>query len=474
MATTKEIKDKYKTKKRTGEKPIDLEGLAVNGHKIQIEYVPISKLNAAVYNPRTMDNAEMTRLCKGISEFGFVDPAIVNTNGNVIVGGHQRTRAAQLLGMTEVPVAWVTLDKKKEKALNIALNRISGEWKTDELLELLKELSATTDFDMSLTGFDDEELRALLGDDKDDLGDEDAEVEPEENPFVKFGDLWAWGDHKLLVGDSTNLQDVNRLIGNEKIDLVVTDPPYNVAYEGTAGSIANDNMSEAAFETFLADAVRSMSHALKAGGCFYIYHAEGQNLGHTFSQAVIKTNGMLLKQKLVWVKNSAPMSRQDYSWQHEPILYGWKEGAAHYYDGDFTRTTVVDDDIDINKLDKKALQSIINDLRQKTPTTVIRVDKPAKSPDHPTTKPVRLYERNIYASSRTGELCLDLFSGSGTLIIACRKTGRKGRAIEFDPKYAQASLRRMLQYDGTEPMLINADGTTTLFSKVEQDRKKKK
>ena len=160
--------------------------------------------------------------------------------------------------------------------------------------------------------------------------------------------------------------------------------------------------------------------------------------------------------------------------QHEPVLYGWKAGASHYYDGDFTRTSVVDDDIDINKLDKKALQNIINDLRQKQPTTVIRVDKPAKSELHPTTKPVRLYERNIYASSRTGETCLDLFSGSGTLIIACRKTGRKGRAIEFDPKYAQASLRRMLQYDGTEPLLLNADGTTTPFSKVEQDRKKKK
>jgi DNA modification methylase len=474
MATTKEIKEKYKTKKRTGEKPVDLEGLAVNGHKIQIEYVPISKLNAAVYNPRTMDNAEMTRLCKGISEFGFVDPVIVNTNGNVIVGGHQRTRAAQLLGMTEVPVAWVTLDKKKEKALNIALNRISGEWKTDELLELLKELSATTDFDMSLTGFDDEELKALLGDDKDDLGDEDAEVEPEENPFVKFGDLWIWGDHKLLVGDSTNLQDVNRLIGNEKIDLVVTDPPYGISYESKAGKIENDDLKPKQLEEFLTKAFSSMSHALKPGGCWYCYHADGGELGKAFRDAIAAVPELMNKATLIWVKSSATLCRSDYNMQHEPVLYGWKAGASHYYDGDFTRTSVVDDDIDINKLDKKALQNIINDLRQKVPTTVIRVDKPAKSELHPTTKPVRLYERNIYASSRTGELCLDLFSGSGTLIIACRKTGRKGRAIEFDPKYAQASLRRMLQYDGTEPMLQNSDGTTTPFSKVEQDRKKKK
>lgn len=474
MATTKEIKERYKPKKRGVEKPVELEGLKVNAHKINVEYVPIGKLNAAVYNPRVMDNAEMTRLCKGISEFGFVDPVVANTNGNVIVGGHQRTRAAQLLGMKEVPVAWVTLDKKQEKALNIALNRISGEWKTDELLELLKELAATTDFDMSLTGFDDEELRALLGEDNDDLGDEDAEVEPEENPFVKMGDLWQWGDHRLLVGDSTNLEDVSRLIAGEKIDLVVTDPPYGISYSSKAGKIENDDLKPKQLEEFLAKAFKSMAHALKAGGVWYCYHADGGELGKAFRDAIAAVPELMNKATLIWVKSSATLCRSDYNMQHEPVLYGWKAGASHYYDGDFTRTSVVDDDIDITKLDKKALQSIINDLRQKTPTTVIRVDKPAKSEIHPTTKPVRLYERNIYASSRSGETCLDLFSGSGTLIIACRKTARKGRAIEFDPKYAQASLRRMLQYDGTEPLLLNTDGTTTPFSKVEQERKKKK
>lgn len=472
--TTKEIKDRYKPRKRPAEKPIDTDGLKVNNHKIKVEYVPVDRLNAAVYNPRVMANDEMTKLCKGISQFGFVDPIIVNTVGNVIVGGHQRVRAAQLLGMEEVPVAWVTLDEKQEKALNIALNRISGEWKTDELLELLKELNATNDFDMALTGFDDDELLALLGEADDDLGDEDAEVELEPDPFVAFGDLWVWGEHKLLVGDSTSIRDVTRLIGGDQVDLVVTDPPYGISYEGAAGKIKNDDLNPAQLEEFLTKAFASMSHALKPGGCWYCYHADGGALGKAFRDAIAAVPTLMNKATLIWVKNAATLCRSDYNMQHEPVLYGWKEGAAHYYDGDFTRTSVVDDDIDINKLDKKSLQKLVNELRQQVPSTVIRVDKPAKSEIHPTTKPVRLYERNIYASSRAGETCLDLFSGSGTLLIACRKTGRKGRAIEFDPKYAQASLRRMLQYDGTEPQLVGKDGKLTPFSKIEAERTKKK
>lgn len=474
MATTKEIKERYKPKKRGAEKPVELDGLKVNAHKINVEYVPIGKLNAAVYNPRVMDNAEMTRLCKGISEFGFVDPVVANTNGNVIVGGHQRTRAAQLLGMKEVPVAWVTLDKKQEKALNIALNRISGEWKTDELLELLKELAATTDFDMSLTGFDDEELRALLGEDnQDDLGEEDPDVEPVEEPFVKAGDLWLCGDSRILCGDSTSIADIDKLLMGDKVDLCVTDPPYGVSYESKAGKIENDDLKPDELEKFLSAVFGVMAHALKPGAAFWIWHADGGALGSAFRNALKSQKNLLNKQTIIWVKSSATLSRNDFNPQHESALYGWKAGASHWYDGDFTRTSVIDDDINISKMDRKSLQNLVNDMRQMVPSTVIRVDKPTKSELHPTQKPVRLFERSIYSNSKPGEIVLDLFNGSGTTTIACRKTGRRGRGMELDPKYLQASLKRYLDYCGEEPLLLNTDGSTTPFSVVESQRKKK-
>lgn len=469
----KDIKDRYKHRAKKGEKAINVEGMELNAHKIKIDYVPIHTLNAAVYNPRIMNNEQTEKLCKGISEFGFVDPVIVNTNGNVIVGGHQRCRAAQLLGMTEVPVAWVTLDPKKEKALNIALNRISGEWKEDELIELLKELNATEGFDISLTGFNEDELKALLGEEKEDtLGEEDPEVTEVEEPFVKMGDLWELGQSRLLVGDSTNIADVERLIAGQPVDCVWSDPPYNIAYETKAGKIDNDNLSEADFKDFLLKAFASMAHALKPGACFYIAHAEGGGVGDAFRSAICNTKGLMWKQCLIWVKNAAVLARSDYNNKHEPILYGWKEGAAHFFNGDFTQTTVIDDDIDISKMDKKQLQQILNDLRNAIPSTVIRIDKPSKSEIHPTMKPVRLVERNLNASTRPGDTVLDLFSGSGTTIITCRKIGRKGRGMEFSPGYAQASLKRYLDYCHEEPLLVEGDKRTP-FSIVEQQRKKK-
>jgi DNA modification methylase len=462
---------------------------------IEMSPTTAADLRSSGYNPRTITPQKLEMLNAAMKEFGDLGGVVFNRTTGRLVSGHQRGKnldsswpitkeehtdntGTVAIGYIETPdgrfsyreVAW---DESKERAANIAANQHGGEFDDDLLAQLLQALN-DSGYDMALTGFDDAELKALLAANREDpLGNEDAEVEPVENPFVKRGDLWILGgEHRLLCGDSTKMEDVDRLLQGEKADLVVTDPPYNVAYESKAGKIENDNMSTAAFEQFLLSVFAMLNHALKPGGCFYIYHAEGNGIGGVFRSAVDDTPGLNMKQCLVWVKNAMVLSRQDYSWRHEPILYGWKEGAAHYYDGDFTRSTVIDDDIDISKMDKKALQNLISDMRNKQPSTVIRVDKPGNSEWHPTTKPVRLFEKNVYASSRPGETVLDLFSGSGTTIITCRKTSRKGRGMEYDPKYAQASLQRYFEYCGEQPMLLEVDGKLVPFTQVEKKRKK--
>jgi DNA modification methylase len=463
----------------------------------EINAVTAGDLRGSGYNPRQISPEKLAMLNKAMAEFGDLGGIVNNVKTGRLVGGHQRVKnldptwpivkeaatdatGTVAIGYIETPhgrfsyreVDW---PEKKEKAANIAANKMGGDWDDDLIAQLLAELYQGG-LDMDLVGFDQAELNAILGlHQETELGEEDPEVEPVPNPFVKEGDLWVMGEggeHRLLVGDSTKREDLDRLLMGERVDCCVTDPPYNVNYEGAAGKIENDNMADAAFQEFLAAVFISMHYALKPGGCFYVWHAEGQNLGHTFSAAVLGTTGLLLKQKLVWVKNSMVLSRADYSWAHEPCLYGWREGAGHYYDGDFTRSTVIDSDIDIKRLDKKQLQDLVNELRMREPTSVIRVDKPTKSIYHPTSKPVRLFERLIQASSRQGEAVLDLFSGSGTTIICCRKTKRRARAVEMGPNYAEASLVRYKDYCGEEPFLLNADGSLTPFSEVKKLRNK--
>ena len=459
-----------------------------------IEAATAGDLRPAGYNPRTISPEKLEMLRKAMAEYGDLGGIVFNVATGRVVGGHQRLKTLDptwpitktshtdatgtvAIGYIETPEGrWsyreVDWSEKKEKAANIAANKHGGEWDDDLLRQLLDELYQTG-MDMDLTGFDQKELDELLKLGKDEnLGDEEAIVGPPAEPFVQKGDLWACGDHRIICGDSTSIADIDRLMMGEKADLVVTDPPYGVSYETKAGKIENDNLSDAAFEKFLSDVFAVMNHALKPGGCFYVYHADGGTLGGIFRNTINNTKGLLLKQCLIWVKNSATLCRSDYNYQHEPIIYGWKEGAAHYYDGDFTRTSVVDDDIDFNRLDKKALISAINELRNRVPSTVIRVEKPAKNEIHPTCKPVRLFERNIYASSRPGEIVLDLFCGSGTILISSRKTKRRARAVELSPNYLEASLQRYWEYCNEEPQLIGPDGSLTPFSEVKKARGK--
>ena len=455
----------------------------------------IRDLRPAGYNPRVISTEQQEVLQRSMKEYGDIGGIVFNTKTGRTVGGHQRVKQLDpnwqivkephtdetgtvAIGYIQTPhgrfnyreVAW---SETKEKGANIAANKMGGAFDDEMLAALLQDLDQSG-YDMSLTGFDDAELKALLGEDEEEgLGPEDPDVEPVEEPFVKLGDLWLLGESRLLCGDSTSLADVDKLMMGEKADMLWSDPPYNIAYETKAGKIDNDNLNEADFRKFLDAVFSSVHHLLKKGGCFYIAHAEGGGVGDVFRAAICGTKGLMWKQCLIWVKNAAVLARSDYNNKHEPILYGWKEGAAHYFAGDFTQTTVIDDDLDLGKMDKKKLIEMLNERRNAEPTTIIRIDKPAKSDIHPTMKPVRLVERNLRSSSRPGEVVVDLFSGSGTTIITCRKTGRKGRAMEFSPGYAQASLKRYQEYCHEEPLLVGPNGKLIPFSEVEKQRAKK-
>lgn len=456
----------------------------------------ISDLRPAGYNPRVITADQQKMLQASMIEYGDIGGIIFNVKTGRLVGGHQRIKQLDptwpivkeeltdstgtvAAGYIETPngrfnyreVAWTEI---KEKAANVAANKMGGMFDDELLSQLMQELNANG-YDMSLTGFEGQELKDLLAQNTEEkLGEEDPEVEEVEEPFVKLGDLWQLGENRLLCGDSTSIADIDKLMMGEKAHCVWMDPPYGISYETKAGSIDNDNLNEAEFMKFLLAVFSTTLHALKAGGCFYVAHTEGGGVGDVFRAAICATKGLMWKQCLIWVKNAAVLARSDYNNKHEPILYGWKAGAAHYFAGDFTQTTVIDDDLDLSKLDKKQLVELITEKRNAEPTTIIRIDKPNKSTIHPTMKPVRLVERNVRSSTRPGEIVLDLFSGSGTTIVTCRKSGRKGRGMEFSPGYAQASLKRYQEYCGEEPQLIGADGKLTPFSEVEKQRAKTK
>ncbi len=495
MSVREKIRDKYSNQ---GKKKPTSDGTLIPSQEdkpMPDGGASIEDLRPAAYNPRIISPEKLEMLRKAMAEYGDLSGVVFNIRTGQLVGGHQRVKhfdpawpihkepyydqtGTVALGYIETPDGrWtyreVDWDHKKEMAANIAANKHGGDWDEDLLDQILLDLYQTG-LEMPLTGFTDEELkeRLGLGEEETDLGEEDPVVEPVEDPIVKRGDLWVCHQHRLLCGDSTNLDDVDKLMAGDKADLVWTDPPYNVNYESKAGKIENDNMSTEAFLQFLKDTFTSMHFALKPGGCFYIAHAEGNNIGDTFRSAVNSIDGLLMKQCLVWVKNCAVLGRQDYNWKHEPILYGWKDGSAHYFNGDFTQTTVIDDDTDVSKLDKKQLMAVIKDLRNAIASSVIREDKPARSELHPTQKPVALVERNVRASSLENQVVLDLFGGSGTTMIACHKHKRQARLMEFDPRYAEAILRRFQEYAGKEPLLISQDGTATPLSEVEAMRGK--
>lgn len=394
---------------------------------MNIQKIKIESLKPAEYNPRKdlkPEDEEYQKIKKSITEFGYVAPVIVNSNMTVI-GGHQRLKVLKELGYTEVECVVVDLDQEKEKALNIALNKISGDWDNDKLEELLAELKQT-DIDMDITGFSfdevDEILKDITGSKEDDF-DLDQALDEIEEPISKRGDVWILGKNRLMCGDSTQKEDVMHLMNSQEVDMLLTDPPYNVDYEGKTSEalkIENDNMSETEFYNFLLDSFKNMFDSIKYGGSAYVFHAdtEGLNFRNAF-----KSCGFKLAQCLVWVKNTFVMGRQDYQWRHEPILYGWKPGAGHYF---------------------------VDNRKQ---STVLEFDKPSRNAEHPTMKPVDLLVYLIKNSSKENDLILDLFGGSGSTLIAAEQTQRRCYTMELDPKYCDVIIKRWENLTGEKAIL---------------------
>lgn len=389
---------------------------------MNVTMMPIEQVVPYARNPRK-NEAAVAKVAASIREFGFRQPIVVDADRVVIVG-HTRLLAARTLGLTEVPIHVAeNLTPAQVRAYRLADNRTAqeAEWDMDLLALELQELDGAN-FDLALTGFGEEEILELLNGDGEDgilpSTDEDEAPEPPEDPVTVPGELITLGRHRLLCGDSTRLEDMEALMAGEAADLIWTDPPYNVAYEGKtkdALTIENDAMDDGAFRRFLEDAFLAMASVTRPGGAIYVAHADTE--GHNFRGA-LREAGWLLKQCLVWVKNSMVLGRQDYHWRHEPILYGWKPGAAHRWFAD------------------------------RSQTTVLEYDRPTRSTDHPTMKPVELVAYCLANSSGNGDVVLDPFGGSGTTLIACEKLGRKARLMELDPRYCDVIIRRWEEATG--------------------------
>lgn len=409
--------------------------------ELKIEYWPIDRLVFYARNPRKNEHA-VPKMASLIKEFGFKVPVVARSDGSV-VDGHLRLMAARHLGMETVPV--VLADEWTEaqvKAFRIAVNKSAelAEWDTSLLaleIEDLKDL----DFDLELTGFELPELEDIMGEGAgggtEGQTDPDAVPEAQEEPVSRLGDVWLLGRHRLMCGDSTDAGSVALLMNGSNADLLLTDPPYNVSYEGATKdrlTILNDSMDDEKFRSFLADAFKAADTVMKNGAAFYIWHADSE--GYNFRGAVRDT-GWMVRQCLIWVKNSMVLGRQDYQWKHEPCLYGWKDGAAHLW---------------------------TSDRRQ---TTVLEFNKPNRNGEHPTMKPVELFEYQMLNSTNREAVVLDLFGGSGTTMIAAEKNGRSARLMELDPRYCDVIVRRWQDFTGQEATL--EDGGRT-FARVKEER----
>lgn len=386
---------------------------------MEIKEVPISDIKPYANNPRKNDDA-VEFVANSIEEFGFKQPIVVDENG-VIIAGHTRYKAAKSLRLETVPVLFADdLTEEQVKAYRLADNKVAELAKWDMSM-LEEELDGIFDIDMSDFGFEDIEEEISL-----DEIDED-EVEEDVQEITKPGDRWILGDHVLVCGDSTSDSDMEKLMAGELADLVVTDPPYNVSYEGKtkdALKIKNDSMGNSDFLQFLTDAFATMSAFMKPGAAFYIWHADSE--GYNFRKAT-ELAGLDMKQCLIWNKNTLVLGRQDYQWKHEPCLYGWKPGSSHNWYGDRRQTTVID------------------------------FDKPSRNGEHPTMKPVGLFAYQMKNSSKQGDIVLDQFGGSGTTIIAAEQLGRKARVMELDPHYCDVIINRWETFTGKKAEREDSD-----------------
>lgn len=416
-------------------------------------------------NARTHSPAQVAQIAAAIREWGFTNPLLVDESDRIIAG-HGRLEAARLLGMAQVPVIVVAgLSDEQRRALILADNKLAlnAGWDAELLREEIEALRLA-DFDLALTGFDAGEVLDLLGGSGSGKDPDSAPAAPS-IPFSALGDVWTLGPHRLVVGDSTSPDAYDALLGSEKVDVVWTDPPYNVAYEGAAGKIQNDAMGDAAFLQFLSDAFTSMVIACKPGAAVYVAHAdtEGLNFRRAFVEAGFKLSGVI-----IWRKDSLVLGRSDYQWQHEPILYGWAKGSRHRWYGGRKLTTVqalgeaspfaqAEDGSWVVRVGDRALV-IRGDVKvEEVVPSVIDEPRPRRSAEHPTMKPVTLIERMLKNNARPGDLVLDPFGGSGSTLVAADRMGMAARLIELDPRFADVIIRRWQEYTGRRAQ--RADGT---------------
>lgn len=429
---------------------------------LQVRVVPVAKLVPYQGNPRTHPDWQVAQIAASIAEFGFVSPILVGPD-SVIIAGHGRLMAAQQLGLAEVPVIELGhLTEVQRRALVIADNRIAENAGWDEDL-LRAELAAlqVEGFELDVLGFGDEDLAALLEEAEGDvslpaaLGDQDFVPEPPPLPVSRSGDVWLLGPHRVMCGDSTSAAEVGALCAGQ-VDACWTDPPYNVNYQGAAGSIANDNLAENDFRQFLTRAMKAAAAVMKPGAPIYVAHADTEGLA--FREA-FRAAGFKLSGCLVWVKPSLVLGRSDYQWRHEPILYGWKPGAAHIWYGGRKQTTVretgvvplrimPDGKVQVDVANRTFVVSGQNLTVEAYDGSVIRVEKPARNAEHPTMKPVALILEMLENSTRRGDRVLDLFGGSGSTLIACHRSGRVARLMELDPRFCDVIVDRWQVFTG--------------------------
>lgn len=420
---------------------------------MQIIDLATEDLTPYANNPRNND-AAVRAVAASIREFGFKVPIVIDSN-NVIVAGHTRHRAAQLLQLETVPCIMADdLTEEQVQAFRLADNKTAelAEWDDDKLAV---ELAQLKDIDMSAFGFDELSDTAEVDEMND---DPDAMAEEIAEPITQLGDIWQLGEHRLICGDSTDGAVVAKLMDGKKADMLLTDPPYNVGYTGKTAdalTIQNDEMSDKDFFNFLVKAFTAARDNLKAGGAFYIWHADLQGLN--FRKALAAA-GFELRQCLIWAKNTIVLGRQDYQWQHEPCLYGWKDGASHYFTDSRVESTVFEDKININKLSKDEMKALLKELlADKQSTTIIHEDKPARSAEHPTMKPLKLLARQIRNSTRQGEKVLDTFGGSGSTLLTCEQLGRVCYTAELDPKYCDVIIKRYEELTGDKAVRISGE-----------------
>lgn len=381
-----------------------------------IQDLQIDSLREYEHNPRNNEPA-VAAVAESIKQFGFKVPVVVDKN-RTIIAGHTRVKAAAVLGLDVVPcIVADDLSPEQIKAFRLADNKTAelAEWDFDLLEQELAELTA---FDVDMTAFGFDEALFEIDEPGEVVEDEAPEINEEVEPVTKPGDIWQLGRHRLMCGDSTSIDDVKELMRGDHADMLLTDPPYNVDYQGGTKdklTIQNDNMDNDSFRDFLRDAFSAADSVMRAGAVFYIWHADSE--GYNFRGACFDV-GWKVRQCLIWNKNSMVMGRQDYHWKHEPCLYGWKDGAAHLWTNDRTQTTVID------------------------------YQRPTKAEIHPTMKPVGLFDYQIKNNSKPGDIVLDLFNGSGTTIIACEQNGRAARCMEIDPRYVDAAVKRWEELTG--------------------------